>query len=567
MFRNYLKAAIRKFKPVSIVILSSIIVGSSCKGTVKEISLDQLIANIEKETPDLMNEALIPGLSLAIIQDGKIAWNGSFGVKDVETGEPVESNTVFEAASLSKPVFAFAVLTLVDQELLDLDKPLVYYIDEDSLSKYYPKSTGADERYKTITARMVLTHSTGFPNWIGQGLLSFIFDPGERFSYSGEGFSFLAIVVENITGKKLNDFIKETVFNPLEMKNSSYVWLEKYENLFASSHNFLGEKTPRSKYTDAIAGASLYTTAEDYVKFLVALINSRGLKKDTYKELLTPQIDVPARYGNNKKVCNWGLGVGLHYTDQIETCWHWGDNGDFKSYFEMSVKSKNGVVFFANGENGHAITDKLVRITTGIPGSAIATDYFIYPVYNSFVIKLFKSYKEAGIQAFEDLTEFVNDTIIKKEQYLKYAFHDLGTYLLNKGQIEESTSVFKLSEKTFPEDTRTLVYLAGISFLTGKHDEGISTLKRALDIDANLESQINSLGYRLLNANKYEEAIMVFKFNVQSFPGSANCYDSLGEAYLTKGDKKNAEIHYRKALTIDPEFPSAISALKRLEQQ
>jgi len=531
-----------------------------------KVNKDQFINEIAKGIPALMKEALIPGLSIAVMRDGKEFWQGCYGVSNINTKKPVESNTVFEAASLSKPVFTYAVLKLVDRQILNLDEPLIDYIGEEELNQVYPKSKGADERYKSITARIVLTHSTGFPNWINQGLLSFMFDPGKKFSYSGEGFSFLSIVVEKITGKKMNDFIKEEVFEPLGMNNSSYIWLDKYKDLFAGSHNFLGEITPRRRRTVAVAGASLYTTAEDYAKFLVALLNSQDLNRNTHKEMIRPQIDVPARYGDIEKVCEWGLGIGLHNTDQGRTCWHWGDNGDFKSYFEVSLKHKIGVVFFANSANGHAITEKIVQLTTGMNHSAITTDFFIYPAYDSFVLKMFKAYKQGGIDSFKELMSSISDEVIEKELYLKYAFHDLGSYLMNKSRIEDATTVFKKASQIYPKDTGTLIYLAGIAFTSAENKDGLATLKHALEIDSNLERQINTLGYRLLNAKKFDEAIEVFKFNVKSYPNSANCYDSLGEAYLKKGDEENAKIYYRKALKIDPDFSSAISALKKLEK-
>jgi CubicO group peptidase (beta-lactamase class C family) len=558
-----------------VLILLLLTFGCWQKGTTEDeifkhklkVNKDQFINEIAKEIPDLMKEALIPGLSIAVIRDGKVFWQGGYGVTNINTKKPVESNIVFEAASLSKPVFTYAVLKLVDRQLLNLDKPLIDYIGEEELNQVYPKSKGADERYKSITARIVLTHSTGFPNWINQGLLSFMFDPGEKFSYSGEGFSFLSIVVEKITEKKMNDFIKEEVFEPLGMNNSSYIWLDKYKDLFAGSHNFLGEITPRRRRTAAVAGASLYTTAEDYAKFLVALLNSQDLNRNTHKEMIRPQIDVPARYGDKEKVCEWGLGIGLHNTDQGRTCWHWGDNGDFKSYFEVSLKHKIGVVFFANSANGHAITEKIVQLTTGMNHSAITTDFFIYPAYDSFVLKMLKAYKQGGIDSFKELMSSISDEVIEKELYLKYAFHDLGSYLMNKSRIEDATTVFKKASQIYPKDTGTLIYLAGIAFTTGENRDGLTTLKHALEIDSNLEGQINILGYRLLNAKKFDEAIEVFKFNVKSYPNSANCYDSLGEAYLKKGDEENAKIYYRKALKIDPDFSTAISALKKLEKE
>jgi CubicO group peptidase (beta-lactamase class C family) len=142
-------------------------------------SARDVISRLESEVPGLMKQGGVPGMSIALIRDGKTVWLRGFGVKDKKTGEPVETDTVFEAASLSKPVFTYGVLKLVDQGKLNLDTPL---------SSYLPKPYVPDERAGEITARLVLSHRTGFPNWRGSdGLLPIYFSPGERFSYSGEG--------------------------------------------------------------------------------------------------------------------------------------------------------------------------------------------------------------------------------------------------------------------------------------------------------------------------------------------------------------------------------------------
>lgn len=139
-----------------------------------------------------------------------------FGVKNAKIGLPVTAETVFEAASLSKPVFAYGVLKLIDQGKLGLDVPLTTYLPKPYID--------GDERLNKITARIVLSHRTGFPNWRGKPSLKICFTPGERFSYSGEGYIYLQRVVEHITGKPLNEYITEAVFTPLGMANSSYVW-------------------------------------------------------------------------------------------------------------------------------------------------------------------------------------------------------------------------------------------------------------------------------------------------------------------------------------------------------
>src|SRR5215213_10010662 len=185
----------------------------------KEVAIERLKQNV----PAIMSQAKIPGLSLALIRDGKIVFTQGFGVKNSQTKEPVDGDTIFEAASLSKPVVAYAVLKLVDAGKLDLDVPL---------NKYLPGNydAGDDARINQITARNVLSHTSGFPNWRqprNAKTLPIFFTPGERFSYSGEGFVYLSKVVEHITKMKLEDYIRRTVFEPLGMTASSFEWQER----------------------------------------------------------------------------------------------------------------------------------------------------------------------------------------------------------------------------------------------------------------------------------------------------------------------------------------------------
>ncbi len=187
-----------------------------------------------------MKDGEVPGLSIALIRDARVVWQRSFGVANSATNQPVIDDTIFEAASLSKPVFAYGVLRLVEKGKLDLDAPLV---------KYLPKPYVAnDDRANLITARMVLTHTTGFPNWSINQPLKTQFKPGERFSYSGEGFVYLQKVVEHLTGQLLDQVMRKEVFEPLGMTSSSYVWMDKYENLKATGHDSAGAARERRKY-------------------------------------------------------------------------------------------------------------------------------------------------------------------------------------------------------------------------------------------------------------------------------------------------------------------------------
>ncbi len=321
------------------------------------------IRALEKTVPALMRQANVPGLSLALIRNGKLYWLKSFGVKD--GASPVTADTSFEAASLSKVVFTYAVLKLVDQGKLDLDTPLTHYLDAPYID---------DPRLDAITARLVLSHRTGFPNWRPDGQpLVIHFTPGDHFSYSGEGFVYLQRAVEHIAGKPLDDVMREMVFAPLGMNSSAYVWRADFDASTAIGHDRTGAAKPKMKAREAIAPASLQTTAGDFARFLGALLNGEGLRKETLAAMETPQTPVQQDCvlncfdppGALSSTISWGLGVGLEQTAQGPALWHWGDNGEFKAYMVAYPKERSGLVMFVNSQNGLGIANDIVKAALG----------------------------------------------------------------------------------------------------------------------------------------------------------------------------------------------------------
>ncbi|HEX8492765.1 MAG TPA: serine hydrolase [Pyrinomonadaceae bacterium] len=455
----------------------------------------ELAARLESVIPQLMKEGDVPGLSVLLIRDGKVFWQRAFGVKNAETKEPVNDTTVFEAASLSKPVFAYAVLRLADSGKLDLDTPLV---------KYLPGAyVEDDERLNQITARMVLSHRTGFPNWRPRGgALKIHFTPGEKFSYSGEGFVYLQKVLEHMTGLSLDALMKRTVFEPLGMTSSSYVWQERYQSLKAFGHNQAGGVTERRQPTEANAAASLHTTSADYARFVIAVMNGTGLKRETARLMLTPQIKV--QEGCQNCVNNpgtgrllpdtsWGLGWGLQQTLDGDSFWHWGDsNNDVQCYVVAYPKQKLGIIIFTDSGNGHSIIPRIINEAIG--GRQPALAWLSYESYDSPARQLLKDILARGEAAITNYRERSRDAA-----------------------------------------------------------------------DALDERQINRLGYQLLQRQKVKEAIAVFKWNVERFPESFNVYDSLGEAYMISGDKELAIKNYQKSVELNPQNENGIEILKKLQ--
>ena len=405
-------------------------------GTSKSTSA--AIASLEKDIPELMKLADVPGLSAVLIRNGKIVWSKGFGVQNAETKEAVTNETVFEAASLSKVVFAYGVLKLVDQGKLDLDTPLNKYLG----TNY--EVGDADARINLITARRVLTHTSGFPNWRAPDAktLPIEFTPGEKFSYSGEGFVYLSAVVEKITGMPLEDFMQTTVLKPLGMTNSSFMWQDKYRRTGAYRHDLLGNKLFRNQGKAVNAAASLRTTADDYARLIAALLNGTGLQKKTWKAMLTPQIGV----NEKSPEVFWGLGVGLEKTGEGRSFWHWGDQGDTKAYFTAFLPRKDAIVYFANSPNGLSITKEILDDALGGKHPAVAyLDYGSYADDSSRIL-LKAVIAKGAAEALEDYRKQRRQT---GATLAEFRVNRIGYALLQLKKIDDAIAVFTRTRSIF----------------------------------------------------------------------------------------------------------------------
>ena len=323
---------------------------------------------IERFIQAYMEYYKIPGLSIALVKDGRIAYRGAFGVKNLATGEKVDNSTVFNAASMTKVVFAYLVNRLVERGVLDLDTPLHTYLPFDEVVR--------DQRYKRITGRMVLNHSTGFPNWFS-GESEILFEPGTEFGYSGIGFVCLGNVVAHLTGKKLEDLTQEEVFAPLGIRDASFVWNERFEQLAASPHPDSTSPQSRWRPSEPNVASSLYISAANYAKFLVAIMNGEGLSEGTFREMLRPQNNVPRK--------DWGLspsekaayGLGIVVEESPYGTWysHGGSNPGFTSKFELHNDRSIGYVFLVNNQQAHNFNEDLrAFLITGKTGGRTTAD-------------------------------------------------------------------------------------------------------------------------------------------------------------------------------------------------
>ena len=445
------------------------------------------IEALQRRVPELMNQADIPGVSVALIRGGKTYWLHEFGVRSTKSNSPVTPDTVFEAASLSKPVMAYGVLKLVEQGKLDLDAPL---------SKYLPKPyIDGDPLLDKITARFVLSHRTGFRNWRDDTGLRIYFTPGERFSYSGEGFVYLQKVVEQITGKSLNDYMTEAVFTPLGMTSSSYVWRDEYDSRTADGHDPDGQARDKWKPKEPNAASSLQTTARDYATFLDALVTGKGLKPATVREMEKPQIAVNPECTTCtdrlpkelSKSVFWGLGIGIQETAQGESLWHWGDNGAFKCYTVVYPKQRIGVVYFANGENGLSIAAEIVHIAVG--GDQPALHWVKYDSYDSPAIQFGKAVRQQGAAAA--ISQF-RPALIRGD-ISEESINSAGYRLLSQNKLADALRIFQLNAELYPKSFNAYDSLGEAYMSNNEKELAIQNYQKSLDLNPKNQNAVDML--------------------------------------------------------------------------
>lgn len=419
-------------------------------------------------------------------------WHGAFGVTNVDSGKPVDEKTIFEAASLSKPVFAYLVLKLIARGELDLDSPLINYASEDYIKIRFLGKDFNDDRYKKITARMVLNHSTGFPNWREGNIIYFKYEPGSKFSYSAEAFYYLQIIIEKISGQKFSEMMKQEVFEPPGMTKSSYTWQSEFGHNSAYRHDMMGENRGLRQHKRAIGPATLQTTACDYARFLKALMNGEGLDAPTYREMLRFQ----STYSKEGyEGVDWGLGTGLEKSDGRIGIWHWGDNTYAQAFYLAIPDQKIGVVYFANSFYGLALAKDIVDIALG--GEHPVMDCGLMQPYFSLGKPIAGFIRKIKNKDFESAGDFFKKNIVlhigHENVYDEALLTEIGYWLLKRDHIDGAIRMFKLNVEAFPESWKVYDSLGEAYMKHGQNDQAIKTFKKSLELNPNNENAKNMI--------------------------------------------------------------------------
>ena len=362
-----------------------------------QMAAEALTARIES----LIEAAKVHGLIVAVFNDNKAVYEHAFGFADQPNARPMRLETEIYGASLSKAVFAVLVMKLVADDMLDLDTPLQDYLDqplcENTGSDWHEDLTDLcdDARYRNITARMALAHTTGMPGWRWfepDQKLRIKFEPGERYFYSGEGMVFLQIALEKITGKNLEQLMGEYIFEPYSMSMSAYSWRDRFEADYALGHRSDGSTYPKDKDNSPRAPSTLETTPRDYIRFVEAVMQGQGIDPKLREEMFSPQIRIrtQTQFGSgaieysgatDDIALSYGLGWGLLKTPHGWGAFKEGHGNGFQHYSIIFPDTGVGVVLMSNSDNAESIFGYLLETT--IADSWTPLEWQNYTPYDS----------------------------------------------------------------------------------------------------------------------------------------------------------------------------------------
>jgi CubicO group peptidase (beta-lactamase class C family) len=360
------------------------------------------ISKVDSIVKRLMNTANVQGMALSVLNNNKTVFIKSYGYRNKPQNELLDTASIMYGASLSKAVFGYLIMKLVQEKILDLDKPLSQYLKKSIDGYEYFADLKNDSRWKLITARMCLSHTTGLPNvrWFNPitseqdtlGVMKLYFTPGAKYAYSGEGFKLLQLAVEEITKKSVDVLAVERIFKPIGMTRTGYVWHNSFgDDNVAVGHLNNGEIDKKRKRTEAVAGGSLVTTIADYSRFTEYVMQKKGVQQKLFEEMISPQIKInsvvqfpPITFEttteNDAIRLSYGLGWGLLHCPAGKAFFKEGNGGSWRNYNINFIDKGISIIILINSENGETIFQELIE--TFIGNTCIPWKWQGYVPYN-----------------------------------------------------------------------------------------------------------------------------------------------------------------------------------------
>lgn len=545
----------------------------------------------------------VPGLSVAVIKDFKVEWARAYGVKDIETNEPVTTETLFQAGSISKSVNAMVAMKKVEQGKISLDEP----INNKLVTWKLPENEFTAK--KKVTLRNLLSHTGGttvhgFPGYavtekvptLAQVLdgaspantaaVRVDFEPGSKFRYSGGGTTIAQLAIMDIEKQPYPEIAKKTVLDPLKMTNSTYSQPlpDDWRKQAASGHRQDGALVEGKIHIyPEMAAAGLWTTPTDLAKFAIDLQLSlagranKVLSKSSVEMMTSPFME------------SAGLGLFIQKHGNALYFGHGGADEGFRADMIISKDKGYGAIVMANSDNGEILREVLRGVAREygwdefLPApyeimaleAAKLSDYLGRYLVNPDRVLTLKS-ENGKLMAYPtadgpfELLPTSETTFIRRDANLKYNFIRNGSGDARPNPVGNFSAIQIQGQGDISEAKRiTAETLVPFELLTaGKLDEalnGYRKIKQEEPDNASIsEQRLNGLGYGLMAGKKLPEAIAIFKLNVELYPNAWNTYDSLGEAYMTNGDKELAIASYKKSLSLNPQNGNGAKMLKKL---
>ena len=351
-------------------------------------------SQVDQSTNRLMQSAHVTGAGISIFHRGKIEYLKSYGARDAEKGSPLTADSVMTSASLSKAAFATVVMRLAQTHILDLDKPIDKYLPKPLPAYPQYADLQGDDRWKQLTLRILLSHTSGFPNWRAfedDRKLRIHFEPGTRYAYSGEGIVLAQLVVETVTGKPIEALMEEELFTPLKMTRTSMVWEPRFESDFANGYDEYGRSLGPERRTSANAAGSMQTTLHDYATFLSALMSGKILDRRTTGEMFNSQISIHSAHqfpslatetttANDGIRLRYGIGWGLYSSPYGKAFFKEGHDEGWRHLALCFLQDGDGILIMTNSSNGEGMFKPLIDSLVG--PTAFPFDWENYTPYN-----------------------------------------------------------------------------------------------------------------------------------------------------------------------------------------
>lgn len=604
---------------LGVFFLPSLALGQATNARIKRVEHGLLPAVLIKGDPawsleDRMKFYKVPGLSVAVIENFRVAWARGYGVKDFDTKEPVTTETLFQAGSISKSVNAMVVMKKVEEGNISLDEN----INDKLVTWKLPDNEFTAK--KKVTLRNLLSHTAGttvhgFPGYAvneklptlpdvldGKGNTAPVrvdLEPGTRFRYSGGGTTISQLAIMDIEKKPYPDIARETVLAPLGMNNSTYSqplpgdWRPKAATGYRGNGN---EVAGKIHIYPEMAAAGLWTTPTDLAKFgiemqlSIAGKSNKVLKKETAQLMTTSFME------------DVGLGFFIEKHANALYFGHGGADEGFRAELLVNRAKGYGVAVMVNSDNGQILREVIRAVAQEYgweeflpqPYEVVSLDptklndvagrfevnpdrVLTFKVGTDSAAKLGDARQQHdqkpaaaklivepnGDPAFELLP--ISDTMfVRRDSNLKYELVRNSNGGIDSIRViaPNGTSDIKRisADKLVPSEL----------LLAGKVADAVEAYRKIKkeqpdNVSVN-EDRLNNFGYVLMRQNKLPEAIAIFKLNVEFYPASWNVYDSLGEAYMNNGEKELAIAHYRKSLELNPANGGGAEMLKKLLQ-